>query len=378
VTCSALVAVGLLGDRAAVPELLTWLNEEKAGANKLPDLQLSYVAAALGKIGQPGLSGPDSREVVDALKDQLNKKNRMARYSSVIALGQVAPQADEKIQKDCVMMLTQVIKSDGKATSDTQTVNFALASLGRIAGAPSCPEAVRRKAIDALGDEFMDGKKTLTKSFAALGLGIAGMSLNESEKAGLAEKISQVLAKSSGDVEQRGAFVIALGLLKDIRSAPLLQSLLAEKGLDKQLRGTAAVALGLIGDSSAIEPVRKVLKEKEDQKLRVDAAIAAGLLKDNQAVGVLVEILQDPKSSQFILGSVAQALGQIGDQRAIEPLAQILKDEKNQYPDLTRALAAVALGQIGDKNDVPVMARLSRDVNYRAYYEAIGEVLTIL
>ncbi|MCK6481194.1 MAG: HEAT repeat domain-containing protein, partial [Planctomycetes bacterium] len=79
---------------------------------------------------------------------------------------------------------------------------------------------------------------------------------------------------------------------------------------------------------------------------------------------------------QFILGSVATALGQIGDERALEPLISILRDE--QYPELTRALAAVALGQIGDKNDVSVLSRVSRDVNYRAYYDAIGELLTIL
>jgi HEAT repeat protein len=377
VTCSALVAIGLLGDRAAVPELLQWLNEEKAGSNKLPDLQLSYVVAALGKIGQPGLAGPDSREVVDALKDQLNKKARMTRFSSVIALGQVAPQADEKTQKDCVSMLSVIIKNEGKATSDPQTVSFALASLGRIAGAKGCPEAVRTKAMETIGEPFADGRP-LTKSFAALALGIAGMELPESQKAQLGDRIRAVLAKTSGDVDSRGAFCISLGLLKDIKSVPVLLDILNNKGEDKPLRGTAAVALGLIGDRSALDPIRQVLKEKSDQKLRVDAAVAAGLLKDTDAVPSLVEILQDPKSSQFILGSCAQALGQIGDERAVDPLASILKDEKKQYPDLTRALSAVSLAQIGDKDDVPVLARLSRDVNYRAYYEAIGEVLTIL
>ena len=375
VTCSAFVAIGLLGDRAAVPELLQWLNEEKVGQNKLPDLQLSFVAAALGKIGQPGLSGPASREVVDALREQLKKKNRMTRYSSVIALGQVAPQADEKIQKECVSMLTDVIKSDGKATSDSQTVNFALASLGRIAGAASAPQSVRDQAIKTIGNSFQDGK-TQTKSFAALALGVAGMNMNPAVKGPLAEEIRNHLVKASGDVDTRGAYVVALGLLKDIQSAKILQDLLQQQGLDSQLRGISALALGLMGDKGAIEPIRKVLKEKSDQKLRVDAAVALGLLQDTEAVKTLIEILQEPKSSQFVLGSVAQALGQIGDDRAVDPLATILKDE--QYPDLTRALAAVALGQIGDKTDVPVLARLSKDVNYRAYFNSIGEVLTIL
>jgi HEAT repeat protein len=262
-------------------------------------------------------------------------------------------------------------------------VNFALVALGRIAGvAPGadgkggCPEAVRARAVKTLADAF--GGKGAARSFAALGMGLAGMNRNEAEKAPMAEGIRLALAKSSGDVEARGALCISLGLLKDIQAAPLLQGLLQDKGLDKKLRGTAALSLGLIGDRSALESVRKALMEKEDRELRVDAAIAAGLLKDNEAVPSLVEILRDPKSSQFILGSVATALGQIGDQRAVEPLAEILRDAKSEYPELTRALACVALGQIGDKNDIAVLSRLSKDVNYRAYYDAIGEVLTII
>jgi HEAT repeat protein len=381
VSCSALIAIGHLGDRSVVSDLVTWLKDEKAGANKLSDLQLSYVAAALGKIGQPGFTGPDSDDVIKALKDQLKLKNRLTRYSVVIALGQIAPNADEKLQKECVEILSGIVGSENKNGMDTQTVNYALTSLGRIAGvAPGrdgkggCPEAIRTKAIDKLANAL--GGKASNRSFAALGLGLAAMNLNETVKAPIAEVVRQTLAKATGDVEQRGAMCIALGLLKDIQAAPLLQTLLQDKGIDPKLRGTAALGLGLIGDRGAIEVVRGVLKEKQDRDLRVDAAIAAGLLRDNQAVDTMVEILKDPKSSQFVLGSVATALGQIGDQRAVEPLASILKDDK--YPDLTRALSCVALGQIGDKNDISVLSRLSKDVNYRAYYDAIGEVLTII
>ncbi len=383
VTNSALVAIGLLGDPSATPDLLEWLNVEKAGGNKLGDVTLSYVAAALGKIGQPGLSGPGSREVIDALSEQLKKKNRMTRYSAVIALGQIGPQGDEKVQKECVRMLSQVVKSEGKNGIDTQAVNFALASLGRIAGVAAdatgrggCPQVVRDAAFKELSDAFA-GKQSL-RSFAALGLGIFGKDLPESVKQPIGDTILQTLVKAQGDVEQRGAMVIALGLLKDIRSAPTLQALLQDRGLDKQLRGTAAIALGLIGDHSALEVVHKALLEKEDKDLRKDTAIAAGLLRDTNAVSVLVEALKDPKASLFVVGSVANALGQIGDQRAIGPISEVLSDPLNQYTDVTRSLAAVALGQIGDKTDIPVLSRLSEDVNYRAFYDAIGEVLTIL
>ncbi|MHC4821420.1 MAG: HEAT repeat domain-containing protein, partial [Planctomycetota bacterium] len=378
---SALIAIGLLGDPAATPDLLQWLREEKAGTNKLSDLSLSYVAGALGKIDQPGLSGPDSREVVDALRDQLKRKNRKTRYSTVIALGQVAPQANAKIQMDCVKILSQVVKGEGKR-SDTQTVNYGLAALGRIAGVEAAedgsggtPAAVRDKAIETLLRAF-DSNKTGTRNFAALGLGIAARVQDAQIRMPIQERIRNTLARTSGDVEKRGAMIISLGMLKDRQAAPLLQKLLEDRGLQKELRGTAAVALGLMGERKALPAIRAALAEKQDRKLRVDAGIAAGLLKDNTAVPSLIEILQDPKSSQFILGSVAMALGQIGDERAVEPMGKILRDE--EYPDLTRALAAVALGQVGDKTDLPVLSRVSRDINYRAYYDAIGELLTII
>lgn len=108
--------------------------------------------------------------------------------------------------------------------------------------------------------------------------------------------------------------------------------------------------------------------------------MAAGLLGDSSAVEKLVEILNDPKASQFVLGSVALALGQIGDRRAFEPLLKILEPEKANgvYPDLTRALVVVALGQISDRNDYRVLYNLSKDVNYRASVSALDEILTIM
>ncbi|HEU4395386.1 MAG TPA: HEAT repeat domain-containing protein, partial [Planctomycetota bacterium] len=377
VVCSALVAVGLLGDRAAVPELLRWLREEKAGGRTLTDLELSFVAAALGKIGQPGLAGPESREVVDALRDRLRKKDRMTRYSAAIALGQVAPQADGRTQRDCIASLTDVIRHDGKATSDTQTVNFALASVGRIGGAPSATEEIRDQAIRTIGAAFENGKGQ-TASFAALALGLAGMHSDAKVKAPLASMLRGRLSRDLGDADRSGAIVIALGLLRDIQAAGQLQDILLQNDRDPALRGLAAVALGLIGEPGAIEPIRKVLHERSEEKLRVEAAVALGLLRDPGAVKILVDILKDDKSSQFVLGSVTQALGQIGDQDAIAPLVAVLVDPRKQYTNLTRALAAVARGQMGDTHDVPVLSRLSKDVNYRAYFNAIGEVLTIL
>jgi HEAT repeat protein len=281
---------------------------------------------------------------------------------------------------ECVDALAGIVGSENRNGTDIQTVDFALISLGRIAGAApgadgrgGCPGDVRGRALEKLQSAF--GGRAPVRSFAALGLGLAGMDLDQAARTPVAEPIRSALERANGDVEQRGALCIALGLLRDVQSGGMLESLLQDRSLDKKLRGTAALGLGLIGDPRAADSVRAVLKEKEDRELRIDASVAASLLGDGKAVESLVEILEDPKPSQFVIGSAAISLGRIGDQRALEPLVRVLEDTR--YPDLTRALSCVALGQIGDRNDVSVLSRMSRDVNYRAYFDAIGEVLTI-
>jgi HEAT repeat protein len=378
---SALVAMGLLGDAAAIPTLIQWLDEEKAGNRKLQDVTLSCVAAALGRIGQPGVASPESGEVVAALRRALMRRNRITRYSAAIALGQIAPRAADSIQKECVAMLSETVRSEGK-TSDSQTVNFSLIALGRIAGViPSevggrgCPEDVRTKALATLTHAF-GSKNASTVSFAALGLALAARDLDPVHRTQIQENIRNELADGNGEFERDGALVVALGILRDRGSVRLLANLAKEKG-DGKLRGVAVLALGLIGEPSAKEIVRNMLKEK-DRTVRVDAAVAAGLLQDAGAVDGLVAVLQDPRSSQFALGSAAMALGQIGDARAVAPLRKIIGNEGSTFESLTRALSVVALGQMGDRSDLPVLVRVSRDVNYRANFDAIAELLTIL
>jgi hypothetical protein len=112
----------------------------------------------------------------------------------------------------------------------------------------------------------------------------------------------------------------------------------------------------------------------------VDTARAAGLLRIPAAERLLVEVLRDPKASQFTLGSAALALGRIGGEKSIEPLLAILEPGRidGMYPDLTRALVVVALGHIASGGRPDPLDRLSSDVNYRASVPALDELLTIL
>lgn len=371
----ALLAIGLIGDAKKVPDLLNWLETGGYGKNKFADLEKSYIVTALGKIG--------SVDALKAIEGTLRKRDTLVRRSSMIALGQIVPQATAEQQLEYVKKIAALIKAE----DDTTALNFGIISLGRIGGQDDASENVRKEALRILLDQFQNGK-TPQKPYAALALGIvAFQSKAEAPKPAeikyqIIDVIRRDLAELKGDKTALGANAVALGLVgeKDADTVKLLVSILQDRGQDKKLRGSAAVALGLIGDSNARDAILKALEEREDRDLRVDTAVAAGLLGDSGGVEKLVEILNDPKASQFVLGSVALALGQIGDRRAFDPMLRILEPDKTNgvYPDLTRALVAVALGQIADRSDYRVLYRLSKDINYRASVSALDEVLTIL
>jgi HEAT repeat protein len=247
---------------------------------------------------------------------------------------------------------------------------------------------VRKAALAILLEQFDKGSKTMERPYAALALGILGFQgkADAPKPAALKYEIIDALRKDleslKGDKTALGANAIALGLVgeRDAETVKLLTSILADRGVEKKLRGNAAIALGLIGDTAARDAILTALEERQDRDLRVETAVAAGLLGAPEAVEKLVEILNDPKASQFVLGSVALALGQIGDRNAFDPMLNILQPDKvnGVYPDLTRALVAVALGQISDRSDYRVLYRISKDINYRASVPALDEILTIL
>ncbi|MEN8150373.1 MAG: HEAT repeat domain-containing protein [Planctomycetota bacterium] len=371
----ALLAIGLIGDDKKVPQLVEWLEAGKIGREKLSDLEKAWVVAALGKIGHEDALKPISKV--------LREKGRYAKRSAAIAIGQIATQVtDEAEQQKYAKMLMQFHKTEGDLTSK----NYALTSLGRMGGHANASVKVRDGVKTFLKMQFKEVNKTTERPFVALSMGLLGFDGPDQSpkpqalKEELAAVIRPALEARKGDKTALGALAISLGMLKDQGSVDLLKKILSDRGMDKKLRGASAMALGLIGDQGANDVILTALKEREDRDLRVDTAVAAGLLGSPKAVDELVKVLNDKKASQFVLGSVALALGQIGDSRAIEPMTMILEPQKTNgtYPDLTRALVAVALGQLSDRRDVRVLYRMSKDINYRASVPALDEILTIL
>jgi HEAT repeat protein len=365
----ALMAMGLSGDATFSADLVAMLKTGKAyRTRKLADLERSYAALALGKIAEND-GTLATAEVVDVLKRAAIGRGNLTVTSAVIALGQIGrlPDVESHLRTQMASVLSHVARK-GKTTQ----ANFAMIALGRM-GAVIADPALRGRIFDVLHREMTKGTYT-GRQFGALGLGL--MSRSGPGEVSIREAVREEFLKFSGDGRSRGAYAIALGMLRDRKAVPALMAVLKDRCASKVLRGHCAVALGMIGDRQAEDVIMSVLGDDNDPELRMNTAVAAGLVCGRRAIPVLIDILRNPRSGLFVQGSVSLALGRIGDRKAIAPLTKILSDDKCQ--DLNRALAAVALGLLGDRSDLPILSRLSRDINYRALVNSVSEVLSIL
>ena len=378
---TSLLALGLLGADSQCETLMGMLKSGKSpnGRQELSDTEMAFVVQSLGKIGRPGLdkAGADTA-ILDLIQSQLDEKSKaekVVRRSAAIAMGQFAKKCDAKTQKKILATLKQVIDK----TDDAQERHFALIALGRIGATDGIDKELRGDCVRVL-NYYLDKGKGLTPPFAAMGLGLIGRQQVANHEVVDEDTIKKPIRErfaSTKDARARGAYAVASGLVRDGGAVKDLVGILKSSKEDNKLRGYSALALGMIGDASAKEAIHAALTNDSDRELRVQTAVAAGLMSDPTVIPDLVKILESGEESQYILGSVALALGQIGDERAIKPLLSIVKDDK-KFPDLTRALATVALGQIGDRRDVPTLARVATDINYRTYVPALTELLTIL
>jgi HEAT repeat protein len=385
VKSSCFEALGLLGDDAAVPELLAIVKTGKAstsGAIALTETETAFAVAALGKIGSVGVDRPGEETcVLDEMlrlvdKDRPNVGSDVRR-SAAIALGQLAPRAEGKAQRRAIDAMKTLVESQG----DEQLRNFAVMSLARFGATKGVDAATRKDVVATLARLMQQKGRGQSPAFAAMALGIVGRAICAEGGAAPEEDIRAPLRakfKDGGDPHDRGAYALASGLVHDPLAVDEMKKTLQDRGADKRVRGWCALALGLVGDRSSVEAIRAAMNDESDRDLRVQAAMGAGLIGDSTVIGDLVAVVRDKDASNYELGSAALGLGQIGDSKAVDALLELAVDKAGKWPDLTRALAVVALGQIGDRRDVPTLARLAVDVNYRAHVPAIAELLSIL
>ena len=251
---------------------------------------------------------------------------------------------------------------------DSLERRFAILALGRVAA---------RDGIDGTGEiGRAEVRRFLTRRLARqngtlrpwISISLALLERERTELTGAppGDEVAALLRKALEDstsLDEAGGHCIALGLLGDVRAAPLLLDRFDDWSVDVS-RGHAAVGLGLLGATGATETLRAQLERSRYRPdLIRNTSVALALLRDKGAVGALVGILRE-STSLSAQAAAAAALGSIGDTRAVDPLLELLED--GEAPALARAFAAAALGLVGDKEALPWNAKISENVHYGA------------
>jgi len=233
---AAVLALGELGDRCAVPYLLELLKSDR-----LPEVG-GQAALALGSIGD--------RSVARTLEKHLVDPEPTVRWASAFALGQLS---DSRSAVPLMHTLRDVEPRVAQAAAE------ALQKLGRT-------------AVRQLVKELSSGKVE-TREVAAIALGHT-----KTQQAIPGLKV----ALSDSHPCVRTAAAIALGQMGDAIVSDLEEMLQHPKA---QVRAAAAIALGYAGASQALPSLRQRLAD-EDPVARAGAMVA--LARFGEATGLLV------------------------------------------------------------------------------------------
>ncbi len=372
----ALYALGMRGDLAAVPVILTaatgggrtW-DVPAAGVAALgltrcdltiPDLvellegprrrksreavRRAYAAHALALIGDPA--------VAPALRRAALGKEEHAKRAATLALGAVATPEDSKS--------IDVLVHNVHRSRDDATRGMALLSLGRVGG---------KRARDALRWAYLKGGKSL-RPFGAIGLGLLARHPGFESVTGL---LLHDLEHRK-DPERLAAICVAIGLAGEGRAAEDLRRLVGEQR-HTALQAHAAFALGLVGDRKKGAPLlRQVLRDTHDEHLRREAAMALGLMRDREAVGILAEMVRT-EDVAYVQGSAALALGRIGGPEAADELMELAREKDG--PRMARAMGVVGLGLLLDRQEGAQLAAIGADLSWYLFTPTVLEILTI-
>ncbi len=419
---SAGLALGLLGQEAAVPLLVEIMNDSAEGrrltqrATGVETRTRAFAAIGLGLIG--------SRSAVPALREVIRHRNAFAQTdvptAAIHALGLIG---DPSVVPDLIQVLQDATISDYVRSA----VPIALGKIGDRNATPILEsflknerenDIVRWSAIIGYGRllrgsadadaiqllaHLLRSSNAQTRNFAAMSLAYVGgdqarTTLLGAFRQGRAEQMPWVSLSlavwnwgSDADPtileqvrrqfqEQRNptwkaGHAVALGLLGDQASAPMLTRELA-RNADHGLQGYLCVALGLMQATESLGQLEAILKTSRSfPELQQQAAIGLGLL-GNKEVGRLLIDTMAKTDSAYVLGSSAMALGLIGDRNAIEPMVKLSGNPEAKK--IVRALATVGLGILCDKDSLSRLTRVAEDSNYRAKVDFMAELLTIL
>ncbi|HEX6813084.1 MAG TPA: HEAT repeat domain-containing protein [Planctomycetota bacterium] len=208
-------------------------------------------------------------------------------------------------------------------------------------------------AKDFLGTELAGGSKAI-RGFAALALGLWGRARADES---VAAPIQKALA-AERNRDQRGAYLLALGMLRHGGSRDLLIGELGT-GSTSATRGAAASALGMLGDVTTMAALTRCLREDSCPAVRSQAARSMTGL-GQAAIETLRTAMREELNSE-VRSAAAFALGGIAEPSVAVDLVELASDEA--APAAVRAGAALGLGRHFRQHD-PRLPDLRFQQNY--------------
>jgi HEAT repeat protein len=294
VRCHAATAIAMLGPagREAVPKLLQLLTSSKSDT----DMVRSCVIA-LGKLASIG-----EEDVVAALKAvALESKDSQTRFLAHIALGEIAQ--SEVVNEGSAAGKGQGAILDFLLQQVAQTKSTLARSWAALALAIGARTAPSREilAIPALRRALADARDPSYKAALAIALGIVGAT--DARDTLLREFLN------SGDATYKGYVGLALGMLNDGEAASPMLAMIRRKGVDPDARLNLVRALHLMNDQSVVDVLIDELGRVSSLSEASMLIMGLGLLHDSTAIAPLRDILRDPKRETGVRSVAAIALG---------------------------------------------------------------------
>ncbi len=359
VKASAVAGLGMLPTDHSQLDVVQTVLVELLGEKRLDPMVASYIPTTLAKL--------QLRTAIPALLRRFDDPDtdRMVRHSIVLALGRTATMKDFLAVKALVDEVTR-----GR---DRLTRHFALMSLAQM-GTTGVWSDDHAELAQLFGREVSgQGKSQEHRSWAALAAALLGRAHPQAQPM-LLERLRDAYENENAP-SYKGAFALALGLLRDTRSTDLIHADFRDVS-DTSFRSHAATALGFLDAIGSSDELRQLcLGRATPDDLRLASATALGLLGDREAVPVLVEALRDT-GSLSVRSALAKAVGLIGDRSAVEPLLAVASD--TDVAPLSRAFACVAVGLLAERSSLPFNEPLKADGNYVVPVDSIQELLAIL
>jgi HEAT repeat protein len=324
------------------PDRCTLASSQTQKSLKAQDKRRKLLAlgtAALSKARDPG----SKAYILQAMRDPRFD----VRAAAAIAAGRVIKPDD----KEGVKALSHALDAE----PHTLPTRFLVIALGRVGG----PELASK-----LSKEYGTGDK-VRRAFTALALGMAGAT-------DVSGRLRQDVLGATED-RLKGAYVIALGLLKD-PDAFAAVSQIAQGRTNDELLSYCAWFFALAQNLKAVPILERILGQSRDFPAQEAAASALGILGSVESQRALTAILtgNGPESGRK---AAAIGLGRMRDERAVDALLRVAKGGESPF---VRAAAISALGSVARRTNMHPLARVAIDAYYGLQNEAIDDVATIV